>query len=379
MPVFLTQTLNAGGSIVGLIDGFAQAMQNVVQGFAGALSDRLQRRKPMALAGYLLAALAKPLIGLSTVWPEVLGARLLDRIGAGGRSAPRDAMIAPSVDEANRGRAFGLEGVGDNAGAFLGPLLAIVLLYALHIDMRAVFYLAIIPGLLACCVVLPVVERRAAPPAKSKIDVGLGQFPAGYWKYLLATALFGFGNASNAFLILRAQDLGASLETTILIYAAFNLVAALISYPAGTLSDSWGRRNVLLAGLLIFLAAFLGLALTHNEVLMAALFVFYGLHQGIFRSVGRAFAADFVPGHLRASGIGALRPGERIVDLGSGGFDCFAAARQVGPEGKVVGIDMTDEISAVRAPPPPKWGCGRSSSATGSSRRCRSRTAGPTR
>jgi MFS family permease len=154
LPVFLTQTLNATGSIVGLVDGAAQATQNIVQGFSGALSDKLQKRKSIALAGYLLAAIAKPLTGLATAWQGVLGARLLDRFGAGARSAPRDALIASSVDEQDRGRAFGLEGVGDNAGAFLGPLLAVFLLYAMHIGMRGIFYLAVIPGLLAFLMVL---------------------------------------------------------------------------------------------------------------------------------------------------------------------------------------------------------------------------------
>src|SRR5215471_3560840 len=153
--------LLASGSIVGLIDGFAQATQNIVQGFSGALSDKLRRRKPVALVGYLLAAIAKPLMGLSTVWQGVFGARLLDRLGAGTRSAPRDALIASSVDKQNRGRAFGLEGVGDNTGAFLGPLLTVFLLYSLHIGIRAVFYLAIIPGLLAFLMVLLVIERPA--------------------------------------------------------------------------------------------------------------------------------------------------------------------------------------------------------------------------
>ena len=147
LPVFLTQTLKATGSIVGLVDGFAQAAQNIVQGFSGALSDKLQKRKSIALAGYLLSAVAKPLMGLSTVWQGLFGARLLDRLGAGTRSAPRDALIASSVDEKDRGRAFGIEGVGDNAGAFLGPLLAVLLLYALHLALRPVFYLALIPGL----------------------------------------------------------------------------------------------------------------------------------------------------------------------------------------------------------------------------------------
>lgn len=304
LPVFLTQVLNASGSIVGLVDGFAQATQNIVQGFSGALSDRLRKRKPIALAGFLLAAIAKPLMGLAVTWPQLFGARLLDRLGAGTRSAPRDALIAASVDAENRGRAFGLEGFGDNAGAFLGPLLAAFLLYSLHVGLRAVFYLAFIPGLLALAMVLPVEERQAPMTAGPKIDMSLRQFPKEYWRYLLATGLFGLGNASSAFLILRTQDIGGSLEMTILIYAAFNLAAALISYPAGSLSDTWGRRNVLLAAFLSFLIAYLGFALAQDIRLLAALFVFYGFFQGIFRAVGKAFAADFVPEHLRASGVG---------------------------------------------------------------------------
>jgi MFS family permease len=304
LPVFLTQVLHASGSVVGLVDGFAQATQNIVQGFSGAISDHLQRRKPIALIGYLLSAIAKPLMGLAAVWQALLGARLLDRLGAGTRSAPRDALVASSVDERDRGRAFGLEGLGDNAGAFLGPLVALFLLYVLHFELRSIFYLAIIPGLLAFLMVLLVTEQRVAVVAKSKIDVNLGQFPRRYWNYLAATALFVAGNSSNAFLILQTRDVGVSLETTILIYAAFNLVAALISYPAGALSDRWGRRNILLAAIAVFFVAYLGFALTRNVLLIAALFVLYGLYQGAFRAVGKALASDLVPRQLRASGVG---------------------------------------------------------------------------
>jgi len=304
LPVFLTQVLHASGSIVGLVDGSAQAMQNIVQGFSGAISDRLQRRKPIALIGYLLAACAKPLMGLATVWQALLGARLLDRLGAGIRSAPRDALVASSVDERDRGRAFGLEGLGDNAGAFLGPLVALFLLYVLHFKLRSIFYLAIIPGLLAFLMVLLVTEQRATVAAKSKIDVNFSQFPRRYWNYLVATALFVAGNSSNAFLILQTRDVGVSLETTILIYAVFNLVAALMSYPAGALSDRWGRRNILLAAIAVFFVAYLGFALTRNILLIGALFVLYGLYQGAFRAVGKALASDLVPQHLRASGVG---------------------------------------------------------------------------
>jgi MFS family permease len=304
LPIFLTQTLHATGSVVGLVEGIAQASQNIIQGFSGWLSDKLQKRKALALAGYFLSAVAKPLIGLATGWPTVLEMRFLDRIGAGFRSAPRDALIASSVAEENRGQAFGLEGIGDNLGAFLGPLLAVLLFVAFHVDIRWIFYVAIIPGLLAFCMILLVLEQPAAVGAKSKIDVGLGQFPKPYWKYLLVTALFGVGNSTNAFLILQTKDVGASFFITILIYAGFNLVAALASYPAGSLSDRWGRRSVLLLSFIVFLVTYLGFARARNAVLIGALFVFYGLFQGIFRSVGKAFATDFVPERLRASSVG---------------------------------------------------------------------------
>src|SRR5438445_699800 len=159
LPVFLTQTLGASARIVGLVEGLAQAIQNIVQGFSGWLSDKLRRRKPIAIAGYLLAAVSKPLIGLSTSWTGVLGARSLDRLGAGTRSAPRDALVAASADAAHRGRAFGLEGIGDNLGAFLGPLLAIALLTAVQVGERTIFYLAVIPGMLAALMILMVRER----------------------------------------------------------------------------------------------------------------------------------------------------------------------------------------------------------------------------
>jgi len=153
-------------------------------------------------------------------------------------------------------------------------------------------------------VILLVRERAVPVAAKSKVDVNLRHFPKPYWNYLLVTALFGIGNLSTSFLILQTKGVGASFEATILIYAGFNLVAALISYPAVSLSDRWGRRGVLLLSFIIFFIAYLGFARAKSVPLIATLFVFYGLFQGIFRSVGKAFASDFVPERLRASGVG---------------------------------------------------------------------------
>jgi MFS family permease len=304
LPVFLTQTLHANGGVVGLVEGVAEATQNIVQGVSGWLSDRLQRRKAIALAGYLVAAAAKPFIGMSTAWPGVLGARFMDRFGTGVRSAPRDALIAASADERHRGKAFGLEGVGDNLGACVGPLLAVVLLASFHVELRLIFYLAIIPGLLAACMITLVKERPVAVGAKAKLDLNLHRFPARYWKYLLVTAVFGAGNSSNSFLILRTRDIGVSLTTTIVIYAAFNLVAALISYPAGSLSDRFGRRNILALSFAVFFVTYLGFGLTDRVWVIAGGFVFYGIYQGVSRSVGKALATDLVPESVRASGLG---------------------------------------------------------------------------
>ncbi|HYB52572.1 MAG TPA: MFS transporter, partial [Thermoanaerobaculia bacterium] len=304
LPVFLTRGLGARVSLVGLVEGIAQATQNVVQGLSGWLSDRRGERKPIALAGYALGAVAKPLIGLSTGWPGVLGARSLDRLGSGIRSAPRDALVAASVDDASRGKAFGLEGFGDNLGAFVGPLIALGLLGFARVELRSIFFIAFVPGVLAMLMILLVRETPAAVEAKARLDLSPRRFPRSYWMYLGVTAIFGLGNSSTAFLILRATDLGGSLTTTIFLYALVNLTAALASYPAGYLSDRFGRKGMLLVAFLVFFAVYLGFAVAPGAVVVGALFVLYGCHQGIIRAVGKALASDLVPAALRASGVG---------------------------------------------------------------------------
>jgi MFS family permease len=304
LPIYLTEIMKVNGSIIGLIDGIAQATQNIIQGFSGYLSDKLQRRKPIALAGTLLSALSKPLIGAAGNWHGVLAGRFSDRLGAGIRSAPRDALIASSVAEKDRGKAFGLESFGDNLGAFLGPVITVILFFLLHFNIRPIFYLAVIPGLLSVLLMALVGEAKIHSNPKTRLDLHIRQFPKIYWKYLIVTAMFGIGNSSNAFLILQMKDKGLSLVTTVLVYAGFNLVAALISYPAGALSDKFGRRPVLMTGFIIFLLSYLGFAVISGGVLIGSLFIFYGLFQGIFRSAGKSLAADFIPLHLRASGIG---------------------------------------------------------------------------
>lgn len=304
LPIFLTQNLGVSGGIVGLIEGVANATQNIVQGFSGWLSDKLQRRKPIAIIGYSLGALSKPFIGSATNWPGVFVPRFIDRLGTGTRSAPRDALIAASADETSRGKAFGLEGVGDNLGAFLGPLVAVALLFVFKVEIRQIFFLAIIPGLLAVVMILLVKESKDGFKVKAKLEANLHKFPKEYWKYLGITAVFGIGNISSSFMILQTKNAGVPLIGTILIYALFNLVSAAVSYPSGSLSDKFGRKKVLLFSFVAFLLSLVGFAIYKNIIIFALLFALYGVYQGIFRAVGKSFAVDFVSPDLRASGVG---------------------------------------------------------------------------
>ena len=189
-------------------------------------------------------------------------------------------------------------------GAFLGPLLAIFLLFSLKIELRSIFYLAIIPGLLAVLMMVWVKEKPLAEKVKSKVVITFHKFPAAYWRYLLVTAIFGIGNSSTAFLILQTKYIGVSLEGTIFIYAVFNLIAAAASYPSGFLSDKFGRKYLLFIAFMIFIFAYLGFAMTTSIFYIVMLFPVYGIFQGIFRAVGKALASDFVPAGMRASSIG---------------------------------------------------------------------------
>lgn len=302
LPLFITRELGAPASVVGIVEGVAEATQNIVQGGSGWLADRMGRSKPVALVGYSLAALAKPTLALAAVWQHVLASRFTDRLGTGIRSAPRDTLIANAIDPRQRGAAFGLEGIGDNLGAVIGPLFAAALLYLLHVDLRAIFLIAFVPGAIAVLLIslVPEAPRTGARGPRLRIAA----LPGRYWRYLAAIAVFGIGNASSAFIVLRAADIGIPAELALLVYAGYNLVAALASYPAGELSDALGRTRLMVATLLVLGLAFAGLAFANSGWMVALLFALYGVHRGALRAVGKALAVDLVPEQLRASALG---------------------------------------------------------------------------
>jgi MFS family permease len=308
LPLFLTAVLHAPVAAVGLIEGVAESTASVLRVFAGWLSDRSGRRKPLMLFGYGLSNLSKPLLALSTAWPQVLAIRFADRFGKGIRGAPRDALIADSVEPAIRGRAFGFHRSMDTAGAAIGPLLAagtLALLGNTPEGARAVFWLASVPGLLAVLVAWWLVQDRPAPP-KDVDAPRLGMRDLGR-PFLLLTAittLFALGNSSDAFLILRAQDAGMAAALIPLAYFAFNMLYALLATPVGMLSDRWGRRPVLVAGYGIFALVYAGFAVAPGALAVAALFLVYSLYYACTEGVARALVTDLVPPSLRATAMG---------------------------------------------------------------------------
>ena len=306
VPLFLTGVLGAPVAMVGVIEGLAEATASVLKGVSGWLSDRIGRRRPLVLAGYGLAAVAKPLLALASGWPLVLGARVLDRFGKGVRNSPRDALIADSSRESKRGRAFGFHRATDQIGAVIGPLLALPLLAAFHQNLRWLFVAAFVPAALGVAILTAVREtgRRpssiAAQPPRFRLR---GAEPA-FLRFLAVMLLFTLGNSSDMFLILRAHQLGIGTGAVVLLFAVYNAVYAAASYPAGSLSDRIGRRRVIIAGLALFAAVYAGFGLAPGPRWVWPLFAVYGLYQGLTDGTSRALVVDLVSPEHRATALG---------------------------------------------------------------------------
>jgi MFS family permease len=302
LPLFLTRTLGAPMKAVGLIEGVAEAAGSGVRLLAGWLSDRTGRRKPFVVAGYACAAAAKPLLAVAGTWGHVLGIRFLDRLGKGLRTPPRDALLADATPPAIRGRAFGLHGSMDTAGAVVGPLLAFVLLPFFGGELRPLFLLAFIPGLVGIVILLarvPDIPRGGSP-------VAAGAEPLGprFWRFVPVLVSFGIGNSSDVFLILRARHLGIGEGWIPLLYLTFNAVYAAAALPGGTLSDRLGRRRVILVGYAVFAGVYLGFAWAGSAWAPWPLFALYGIYYALTERVQRAFVADLVPASARGRAFG---------------------------------------------------------------------------
>jgi MFS family permease len=308
LPLYLTVVLGASMVVVGTIEGIAEATASILKVFSGALSDRLRRRKPLVLLGYGLAALSKPLFPLAGSALLVLAARFMDRVGKGIRGAPRDALIADVTPEGGRGAAFGLRQALDTVGAFLGPLAAIALMLALASDVRAVLWFAAIPALLSVMVlVLAVREPPSPPPARAPLSrAALGEFGARLWLVIGLGALMTLARFSEAFLIVRTQQLGLALALAPLALVVMNIVYTAAAYPAGLAADRGRRRALLGWGLGALISADLALAWAPSLPVLFVGIALWGLHMGLTQGLLSAMVADAAPETLRGTAFGAF-------------------------------------------------------------------------
>ena len=319
LPVYLVTVLGASALTVGIIEGVAEATASITKVFSGALSDWLGRRKLLAVIGYGVATVTKPVFALATTIGPVVGARFLDRIGKGIRGAPRDALIADVTPAHLRGASFGLRQSLDTVGAFAGPLAAIALMAATDDAFRTVFWIATIPALVAMGVLVfgvrepphRVPSARRRPPRLA--DAGL--MGSAFWAVVLVASLLTLARFSEAFLILRAQDVGLRVALVPVVLVVMNAMYALASYPAGVFADRFGRRWVLAAGVVLLIVADVILAFAGTLFLTMLGVAVWGLHMGFTQGLFAALVADTAPADLRGSAFGLFNLAVGVATL----------------------------------------------------------------
>jgi MFS family permease len=319
IPLFLSNVLGAATTIIGFIGGLSESTDAIFRILSGWISDRIGRRKPLALLGYSISTLAKPFMYLASSWGAVLAIRFSDRLGKGIRSSPRDALVADSVSAEKRGRGFGLHRAMDTFGAALGLAIAAVIIYqvqggGLELGLETYQWLVlvgVVPAVLAVLVLFFFVgegKRKPSTAVTSQKSMGWRGLSSGFdirFKLFLAVmAVFTLGNSSDFFVILRAQNLEAPLVQVTLMLVLFNVTYAAISWPAGRLSDKLGRRRIITIGWAIYVLVYLGFAVSNSLWQIWLLFAAYGLYYGIVEGVARAFVADLVPAEKRGTAYG---------------------------------------------------------------------------
>ena len=308
LPVFMVTTLGMSVLNVGIVEGLAESTALIVKVFSGALSDYLGKRKTLTAIGYGLGAITKPVFAMAGSLGMILTARVVDRIGKGIRGAPRDALVADLTTPEIRGAAYGLRQSLDTVGAFAGPALALLLMYLLHNNFRAVFWVAIIPGFLAVALLLAGVKE----PAKSTAELSakkfrwssLREFSRDYWWLVGLGGIFTLARFSEAFLVLRGQQAGLPVALAPIVLIVMNLVYAASAYPIGKLADRMSRPRLLALGLVALVAADLMLAFGSGRVWFLSGIAIWGLHMGLTQGVLAAMIADAAPEHLRGSAFG---------------------------------------------------------------------------
>ncbi len=323
LPLFLANVLGVRTVTIGLIEGTAETTASLLKIWSGRISDRLGRRKWLTVAGYALSTISKPFLVIAGSWPAVLAVRFFERMGKGIRSAPRDALLADSIDRERRGLAFGLNRAGDTAGAAAGLLAAIAVVWFYQGESRLLarptfnllVWMSTVPAVLAVLLLAAGIREPAGGGRPAGAPTAAEPLPTPFRRYLVVVALFTLGNSSDAFLVLRAQERGFSVLGVMALLIGFNLIYAAISGPAGSLSDRIGRRRLLLGGWLFYALVYAGFALADAPWHVALLFLLYGIYYGLADGAARAFVADLVPAERRGAAYGWFNGAVGLIAL----------------------------------------------------------------
>jgi len=318
VPLFLL-SLGASAWMIGLVEGAAETTASLLKVFSGYWSDRVKRRKPFVFAGYGLSTITKPMFALTNTWPFVLFVRVLERVGKGVRDAPRDAIVAESVDVSIRGKAYGFQRALDGIGSFSGALLAVFLLPLL--GYRNLFLIAFLPGIIAVLLILFIREKRSqeVKHAAMPLNVSLRKLPRHLQLFIFVSTVFALGNFGYAFLILKAKTIGFTDNVTLLLYVLFYVVYTLFTIPAGILSDKIGRKPILVIGYVLFAVTAVALLFTSQLIPLIAVFILYGVFFGMVDGVQRAFVVDLAPSELKGTALGTFYTATGLIAL-PGGF-----------------------------------------------------------
>lgn len=336
IPLFMVSVLGAGAWAVGIVEGAAETTASLLKVFSGYWSDKIKRRKPFVVSGYSMSAITKPLFAISTIWPVVLIIRVIERIGKGIRTAPRDAIVAESTDRSVFGRSYGFQRTMDGIGSIFGAVIAFLLLP--HFGFRNVFLLAVIPGVIAVFFIALVREKtrtEGVSESKANLRVSLAALPGKLKFFIYIATVFTLGHFGYAFLLLRAKNIGLTDQSAILLYVLFYTVYTLFSIPAGILSDRIGRRTVLMLGYGLFALTSLGLIFSTSLPILLLFFVIYGIFYAGIDGVQRAYVSDLAPPNLRATALGTFHTAVGLTAL-PGGFIAGLIWDKIAPEGTFI-------------------------------------------
>jgi MFS family permease len=306
VPLFLANVLGVNKSVIGLIEGIAESTASLLKVFSGWFSDKIGNRKWLMVAGYGISTLSRPIVALATGWQHVMGSRFMDRFGKGVRTAPRDAIIAESSEKTHLGMAFGFHRSMDTMGAVVGPAIAFFLLGIFSNNYRIVFWLSMIPGVIAVLLIIFFIKekKKVFPVHAERPKLTLKHFDWRFKFFLVIATLFAIGNSSDVFLILRAQQTGISTVMIPVVYLLFNLIYSISAIPAGIAADRFGKKRVILLGFVLFAILYYGFAVAKDTTAIWVLFAFYGLFMGLTEGIQKAFLATIIPQDFKATAFG---------------------------------------------------------------------------